>query len=636
MGVALLVLPTAKAVAQSDNAILNARDAFGERVGVETAGIYSESQVRGFSLANTGAYRIEGAYFVRDYTLPDSVLAGVSVKAGVNAARLAYPSPSGVVDYRLKSSKPGDQSLSATVSQRELGQTVIETAFSFADKDGKLGLAGGSFYTTPVIYPNEVNYKIHNVGFVPQWRPADNIRVRGIASAEWSHYRGEQSFLSPVSALPPKPNYHNFGPPWNLLERQTVNTGVLMDAQFSGGWSVSATTFYADHRRSPADFALITLRPDLKGDVSFNRTNDQHSKSLSSEGVAAYRFTTGSVANTITTAIRNRRSRTLAVTLPPIRLGLIDLTRDDDEGFGYGPEPTYPVPVGGTRSNVDQLTGSIGYTGQFGDAVEIRGGVHRSRYDKTVTSPLNVRTERLETRWLYNASAVVAVRPTTTLFANAVKGIEESGIAPQNAVNRDDVLPPVVAEQFEVGVREALTPKLSLSVAGFSLTKMIPGLRADGVYTLIGDVRHRGGEVSLTGEVTKGTTVVLGALVMNPRLSRPGVADTKPVGVSSDVVVASVNHQLDWLGVGPGWSVDARLTWQSPRLANAAGSFKTLDIASLTVGTRYEFKLGGLPAQFRLVAVNVGTSRPWNVGPSGLLTQTDPFRIRASLRVTFL
>jgi iron complex outermembrane recepter protein len=459
--------------------------------------------------------------------------------------------------------------------------------------------------------------------------------VRGLAAVEWSHYRGEQFFLSSVAALPPKLNYHNFGPPWTNLERMTVNTGVLVDATLNA-WSLTATTFYADHRRSPADGTLIVVRPDRMGEAIFNRTNDQHSRSLSSEAVAAYRFASGTMAHTLNAAVRNRRSRVNTITLAPISLGQIDLTRDDDDGFGYGVEPIYPVPARGARSHVDHLTGSVGYTMQLGQALELRGGLHRSRYDKTVTSPLNLRTERLETRWLYNASAVLAVRPSTTLYANTVKGIEETGIAPQNARNRDEVLPPVVAEQVEVGVREALTPKLALSVAGFEVKKMIPGLRADGVFTLVGDVRHRGAELSLTGEVAKGTTIVLGALAMKPKLSRPGAAATKPVGVSSEVAVASLNHALDWMGAGPGWSVDARLTWQSPRVANAAGTFKTRDIASLTLGTRYEFKLGAYPAQFRLVAVNAGTSRPWTVGTSGILTQTDPFRIRASLRVTFL
>lgn len=59
---ALLAIGAAPAFAQTDtNAVGNAVDAFGERVGIEQIGLYSESQVRGFSLSTTGSYRIDGA-----------------------------------------------------------------------------------------------------------------------------------------------------------------------------------------------------------------------------------------------------------------------------------------------------------------------------------------------------------------------------------------------------------------------------------------------------------------------------------------------------------------------------------------------------------------------------------------------
>jgi iron complex outermembrane recepter protein len=619
------------AAAQSDNAILNARDAFGERVGVETVGIYTESQVRGFNLANTGAYRIEGAYFVRDATLPDTVLAGVSVRAGVNAARLAYPSPSGVVDYRLKSTKAGERTLVATLSHRELNQTVLETSFGFADATNTFGIAGGTFYTTPNLYDNEANYKVHNVGVVPQWRPTDNIRVRALGALEWVHYKGEQNFLSTQQALPPKLPYNNYGPPGHILDRSTKNFGGMVDGTFNSGWSFSATTFYTDHERSPSDSVVITLRPDRTGDAVENRTADSVSRSLSSEGVVGYKLISGEVTHNVAAAVRNRRSRVDTITLAPVAMGRINLVPAIEDDFGYrGPAPFGPAP-NALQSDVDHLTASASYAAQVGSAFEIRGGLHRSRYDKTVLTPANVRSERLEKRWLYNASVVAALRPSTTLFANTVKGIEETGVAPSNALNRDEVLPPVVAEQYEVGVREALTPKLSLSVAGFEVKKAVPALRADGVFALVGDVRHRGAELSLTGEVADGTTVVLGALAMQPKLTRPGVAATKPVGVSSEVVTASINHQLRWLAEG--WSVDARLAWQAGRPANIANTVSTLDTLGVSLGTRYDFLLGGKPAQFRFVAVNVGTTRPWTVGPSGLFTQSEPFRIRVSLRV---
>jgi hypothetical protein len=88
-GVALVL--AAATVAAQDSAVESAADAFGERVGTEQSGLYSESQVRGFNLNDSGAYRIDDAYFSRAAALNDPVLAGVGVRVGVNAVRLAYP-----------------------------------------------------------------------------------------------------------------------------------------------------------------------------------------------------------------------------------------------------------------------------------------------------------------------------------------------------------------------------------------------------------------------------------------------------------------------------------------------------------------------------------------------------------------
>src|SRR5687767_15862663 len=96
--IALTCAVAAPASAQ-DNAVSSAADAFGERAGIEQSGLYTESQVRGFDLNDSGAYRIDDAYFSRAGPPDDTVLSGVGVRVGVNAARLAYPSPSGVVNY---------------------------------------------------------------------------------------------------------------------------------------------------------------------------------------------------------------------------------------------------------------------------------------------------------------------------------------------------------------------------------------------------------------------------------------------------------------------------------------------------------------------------------------------------------
>ena len=61
----VLTFAAAAPAAAQDNAVSSAADAFGERAGIEQSGLYTESQVRGFDLNDSGAYRIDDAYFSR-------------------------------------------------------------------------------------------------------------------------------------------------------------------------------------------------------------------------------------------------------------------------------------------------------------------------------------------------------------------------------------------------------------------------------------------------------------------------------------------------------------------------------------------------------------------------------------------
>src|SRR4026208_433629 len=122
---AMLLLVLASSAQAQDSALKSAADAFGERVGTEQSGLYSETQVRGFDLNDSGAYRIDDAYFSRTAALNDPVLAGVGVRVGVNAGRLAYPAPSGVVNYRLREAGPANE-LRLGVGVGDFGTRVIQ------------------------------------------------------------------------------------------------------------------------------------------------------------------------------------------------------------------------------------------------------------------------------------------------------------------------------------------------------------------------------------------------------------------------------------------------------------------------------------------------------------------------------
>jgi len=614
----------------SENALLRARDAFGERVGVEQVGLYNENQVRGFNLNDTASYRVDGLYFLREFQLPDTVLAGVSVKVGINAARLDYPSPSGVVEYRFKDPKPGTRQLSVNLGLRDYGTQFVEMAAAYAPPHGQWALAGGIQALPHVRYPNGTGGNNYGIGFVPQFRPADHVRIRTVFSGDRSTYDGDYSIASSIVALPPRINGQNLSPPWARVLRYSYNMGALADVEFSSRWSLAGSVFYSDTQRAPQDFSLVTLRPDRTADVTLQPTLNQHATALTGSAILKYHFDTTRTSHTFSVAARGRQSRDQRETLPALKVGVFDTTN-----LAYpAVRPATPGPISTVQSDVDQVIGSFGYGGNYFERLELRGGIHRTHYTKTVVAANGVISKRPDNTWFYNASAVFAAGNALTVFANTVKGVEESGIAPQNAVNRSEVLPPVVTKEYEVGTRWAVTPRLSLTVAGFDVTKLTNGLKPDGIFAIVGEANHRGVEVSLSGELIPGTSVVIGAMAMKPRLSgqlvSAGLVGRKPAAVSSTVGIASIDHRLSW---APGWSVDSRVSWQGPREVNVANTLEAKGFALLSAGGRYAFDWKGHSMLLRFAVSNLFTDRPFIVQPGSLVSQNPGTTGRISLRI---
>src|SRR3954452_21554717 len=113
-----------------DNAVTQAEDAFGFSIGRESLGIYSASDVRGFSPSAAGNLRIEGLYFDEAYALQSTLLVSTSIKVGLTAQGYPFAAPSGIVDKSLR--RPGERP----------GASVVANFDSFgtlgAEVDGSL------------------------------------------------------------------------------------------------------------------------------------------------------------------------------------------------------------------------------------------------------------------------------------------------------------------------------------------------------------------------------------------------------------------------------------------------------------------------------------------------------------------
>ncbi|MET0274004.1 MAG: hypothetical protein ABW360_13545 [Phenylobacterium sp.] len=625
-GIAFALAVATPAAAQ-DSAVASAADAFGERVGIEQLGLYSESEVRGFDLNSSGAYRVENAYFSRASPLNDTVLAGVGVRVGVNAARLAYPAPSGVVNYRLREAGPVDE-LRIGAGFRDFGTRVVQADGSWKSGDGRVGVAGGAVWRPLVRWGPGSEGEAVDVGLVGAWQIAAGQRLRAFGSLYRREYDGDYAMLAAEAAVPPTARrLHQYAPGWARVEASNINLGGLYDGRF-GGWTVDLAAFRSIFETDGTDFTLIAVEADGDAQATTFRSPGKTNVSDSAEARLGRQFTTGGVSHLLTASLRGRASRVELASNLAVPQGAFKLGGDEPDGVER--------PWSGTRGQdeVEQVTASLGYGLAWGERLQLRLAAHRTRYDKRVMSTAGARSEGVTETTLYNASAIVGLTSRTAVFASWVTGLEETGTAPTSAVNRDEVLPPVEAEQFELGIRRAVTPGLTFIGALFDVSKPTTGFRADGTFGLVGRVRHRGVEGSLAGQLDARTSVVLGAVAFRPKVSGPlveaGVVGDRAAGISGFVANASVERQ-----VAAGWSLDGQVSYWGERWADTANSFRTPAVATLSLGARRRFDLAGRPAQFRVLASNLTGADGYWASPSGLLWPIAPRTVRATLTLTF-
>ena len=87
-----------------ENAVKAADDAFGTSVGNEKIGLYSASDVRGFSPVNAGNIRIEGLSVTEHGGFTNRIVSGSTIRVGLTAQGYPFPAPTGIADYSLRSS----------------------------------------------------------------------------------------------------------------------------------------------------------------------------------------------------------------------------------------------------------------------------------------------------------------------------------------------------------------------------------------------------------------------------------------------------------------------------------------------------------------------------------------------------
>lgn len=603
--------PRSSAGRADDNAVTAAEDAFGSSIGNESIGLYSPSQVRGFSPVTAGNVRIEGVYIDRQGAIPTRLVDGSTVRVGLTAQGYPFPAPTGIVDYRLR--KPGDETVVSVLGGIfPYGAPSIEVDAQFPIIADRFGIAAGVSIAHEEYYDG-ADARYIRAAFIPRWRPTDDIEIIPFASATWGNDEEAAPLIQTAGNItPPRvPRRRYFGQDWTAKDSVSQNHGVIGKARIGRDWAISAGVFRSSFTNLQ-NFASRFLDTTADGRTREQVIADpkQRYASTSGEIRVSRSIAEGPRLHILHASVRARAlDSSYGGSAPALDLGVrqlgerIVIARPADFAFGER-----------TQDAVRQTTIGVAYEGRWKDVGEASLGLQRADYRKTIAQPNLPGATAHDQPWLLNAAGSLLITSRLAAYAGHTRGLEESGIAPNNAANRNEALPAIRTRQSDAGLRWALTDRMKLVAGVFDIRKPYFNTDAQNRFVVLGDVRHRGAEFSLSGNPTDRLSVVAGTVLMKPRVTgeavERGIIGKLPLGQSGRVVRGNV----DWRPLAlPGVSFDLAVANFSERAASRDNVVILPGYTLVDLGARYRFKLGEAPAMLRFQLSNVANTYYYSV-----------------------
>jgi iron complex outermembrane recepter protein len=603
-----------------ENVTTGSEDAFGRSIGNESIGIYNEGDVRGFSPIEAGNVRLEGLYFDRLGTLTSRLVEGSTIRVGIASQSYPFPSPTGIIDYDLRR-VGARQVFSALVNYGPFGGLGAEVDAQLPVRGEELGLAlGAGVYRDAFPWGGENESMSYAIA--PQWRPNENFELRPFFShIRFREEESEPLMLTVGGVMPPKiKREHYYGQPWATNEGEVLNYGVIGAARF-GDWTARLGVFESVLALDTQFAELFTdIEPDRAAHEAVVVFPDSRFAAKSGELRVSRVFEAGARRHTLQFAARGR--------LQKRRYGGEDVIDVGPVVLGVGRDIARPQFVFGEQSHdeVKQQTFGAAYELQWADVGEMSVGLQKTSYSKTVDTPSAVLPESRSEPWLKYATATVNASERLAFYASYTEGLEESPVAPNNALNRNFAAPALQTEQYDAGIRWTAFANMKLIAGVFNIEKPYFDLDAAGFFSELGTVEHRGIEVSLAGDPRDDLTVIVGTRWLDATVSGPtvdaGLIGEKPVGSARQYSLATADYRF----AGTGASVDATVEHVTSQTANSENTVEVPARAVLHIGGRYRFTMFGKPATVRVLLQNITGEYGWTAVSSGTYLYNSPRR----------
>jgi iron complex outermembrane recepter protein len=576
----------------------------------------SRPQSRGFQGTVVQNTRMDGLSIIGTTAIPTENLSGIQVLNGLAGSLYGPATPAGVFNYVLK--RPTDTPYASYTQGFDSNSVFTENM----DVGGR----------TP---DGKVGYRFNVVqGDGESWAP-ESASNRTLASGALDFYLGDRTVVETnfshyetnTTGLPGSIVYFG-GPKFPVLPAAVdptkiglgqpgagtdliTNTGLVkVKHEFNNDWNIEIGGLYQDAVRNL--FGITNTLVDNNGNYTVvkNFTAVPHFTIASNTASLNGKFDLFGFRNEVTIGTNgffNGQYSYINSGSIPQTLGSSNLA--DSTVF---PLPPLPNLGGQFKSAILQNQTIItGDTFHFNDQWALQSVVSTSFLHSESWNAAGAVTSNNNADGVVSPTVSLIYKPfdKITTYATWANSIEQSDQAPAGTANQNDFLAPYHDQEYEVGVKYAVTPRLLATFALFHMTRpLAETIAATNVFQVVGTQRNNGAELFLQGELYQDLSIFGGISYIDARLLDTGVASTDGrlvVGVplfKSDVALDY--HPGAWHGFALTGGIHAEGERAATNINNSfAPSYATFD-----GGVRYSTTVDKHIITARFQVLNIGNT----------------------------
>lgn len=468
----------------------------------------------------------------------------------------------------------------------------------------------------------------------------DRVRISADFGYQYQLIQGltGMPFLSAGVAVPSAPPAAgNFGQPWGFVQRQDVFGMVRAEIDVTENITGYLAYGMLDNRTSLLSGGYPTIVSQNGNFTSrpFNES-DYYNYRSAEVGVRAL-ARTGPIDHEISINGTNFQREIGVVS----NQGVLYNSNLYTPTFTANPNIASPAA---TKTAAGSLT-SIGVADTLSAAEKRIQLTVGARLQRVTADGFNAVSGALTSTIDQNAlspAVALVVKPwsNVSFYGNFIQGLQQGVVVGAGFANAGEVLPPFKATQFEVGVKVDWGT-LTTTLSAFQITQ--PSQITDvatNTVTQNGEVRNRGLELNVFGEVAKGIRLLGGLSLMEAILAKTagGTTDGWRAAGAPEV---QLNIGGEWdPSFARGLTLNSRLIYTSSQYVDTTFPRRSIpDWVRVDIGARYTFdhvkNVTERPVTIRFNVDNVFDNNYWAATTIGYLNQGQPRTFRLSTSMSF-